>query len=52
MLAPAHGDGPDLRAVRFFASGRSTGGEFRLRLETREMRVRVNWATGDVLLGE
>jgi general secretion pathway protein H len=34
--------------VRFFPSGRSTGGDIRLRLRHAEARVQVNWATGHV----
>jgi general secretion pathway protein H len=51
MLTASRGQ-PGLQAIRFFASGRSTGGDIRLRLEQREMRVLVNWATGDVIVRE
>lgn len=34
--------------VRFFPSGRSTGGEVLLRVRQAEARIRINWATGRV----
>jgi general secretion pathway protein H len=52
VLAAFEGHASHLHAIRFFASGRSTGGDIRLRLQNREMRILVNWATGDVLLAE
>jgi general secretion pathway protein H len=38
--------------IRFFPSGRSTGGNIRLRLEKAEVRVQVIWATGHAVLEE
>jgi general secretion pathway protein H len=38
--------------IRFFPSGRSTGGGIRLRLEQAEAHVQVIWATGHAFLEE
>ena len=46
-----HGQqGATMRAgIRFFPSGRSTGADIRLRLQRAEARIKVMWATGDVV---
>jgi general secretion pathway protein H len=44
QLAPATG------AVRFYPSGRSSGGAIRLRSGAAEAAIRINWATGHVSL--
>jgi general secretion pathway protein H len=36
--------------IRFFPTGRSTGGDIRLHLSNGDARVRVSWATGHVTL--
>lgn len=36
--------------IRFFPTGRSTGGDIRLRLSNADAHVRVSWATGHVTL--
>jgi general secretion pathway protein H len=43
-LAPATG------TVRFYPSGRSSGGAIRLRSGAAEAAIRINWATGHVSL--
>jgi general secretion pathway protein H len=38
-------------AIRFFPDGSSTGGDIFLRLTGRQMRICVNWASGETRLG-
>jgi general secretion pathway protein H len=38
--------------IRFFPSGRSSGGRIQLRLDGSEARVQVVWATGNVFVTE
>jgi general secretion pathway protein H len=42
--------GMEPRAIRFFPSGQSTGGDIHLRLAQSEARLQVIWATGHVLV--
>jgi general secretion pathway protein H len=42
----------DAGGIRFFPSGRSTGGSIRLRLGQSQARVHVIWATGNVVVEE
>jgi general secretion pathway protein H len=39
---------PAMGAVRFYPSGRSSGGAIRLRSGAAEAAIRINWATGHV----